>query len=521
METDTETESDEDMEMETMVFEVTEIDLEYEFDASRWFDFTREELPLESRAAELWFETAQSYPPSPFAMKLLMIEEVYDEKTESLSKSEDGEVTVEVQESDREIPQQPDVNETGNGMKSGVFRFIQGGTLSKVPNDSLHKGPTFSNRIHSDKLKYRPKSSIRPITRSSTLMKPTASVLAKQDNARLHMQVDEIKCLSSEIQSAKRQKLDGGLLRKVEFLIATNFALISLIVDLQILLFQVAEAAQETNLVHKALKKDLDKNSLHTRMKITIPQEPDFATSHRANRIRHKNDAKLEQDSTSVYRFKARPLNRKIFEAPSLPIRKNSTPKLPEFQEFRLKTSERAMQHSSAVSTSSYQGNNNHKEADKPNRTFPDGVNREPRRQRAIDIPKDDVRKDLFKARPLNKKILSSGREIGMFTKSKRETTAPLMFPTIDSNCSYTQTQGFSFHSERTAQPDLPTDLFSKLSLSSELRPNNGSRLRFPQPEQVKVKLVISFHLTIYVPALESYRVLKSFLGIRAQRKID
>jgi hypothetical protein len=308
METDTETESDEDMEMETMVFEVTEIDLEYEFDASRWFDFTREELPLESRAAELWFETAQSYPPSPFAMKLLMIEEVYDEKTESLSKSEDGEVTVEVQESDREIPQQPDVNETGNGMKSGVFRFIQGGTLSKVPNDSLHKGPTFSNRIHSDKLKYRPKSSIRPITRSSTLMKPTASVLAKQDNARLHMQVDEIKCLSSEIQSAKRQKLDGGLLRKV------------------------AEAAQETNLVHKALKKDLDKNSLHTRMKITIPQEPDFATSHRANRIRHKNDAKLEQDSTSVYRFKARPLNRKIFEAPSLPIRKNSTPKLPEFQ---------------------------------------------------------------------------------------------------------------------------------------------------------------------------------------------
>ncbi|KAL9286499.1 putative TPX2 central domain-containing protein [Arabidopsis thaliana] len=447
METDTETESDEDMEMETMVFEVTEIDLEYEFDASRWFDFTREELPLESRAAELWFETAQSYPPSPFAMKLLMIEEVYDEKTESLSKSEDGEVTVEVRESDREIPQQPDVNETGNGMKSGVFRFIQGGTLSKVPNDSLHKGPTFSNRIHSDKLKYRPKSSIRPITRSSTLMKPTASVLAKQDNARLHMQVDEIKCLSSEIQSAKRQKLDGGLLRKV------------------------AEAAQETNLVHKALKKDLDKNSLHTRMKITIPQEPDFATSHRANRIRHKNDAKLEQDSTSVYRFKARPLNRKIFEAPSLPIRKNSTPKLPEFQEFRLKTSERAMQHSSAVSTSSYQGNNNHKEADKPNRTFPDGVNREPRRQRAIDIPKDDVRKDLFKARPLNNKILSSGREIGMFTKSKRETTAPL---------------GFSFHSERKAQPDLPTDLFSKLSLSSELRPNNGSRLRFPQPEQVK-----------------------------------
>ncbi|XP_010433925.1 PREDICTED: uncharacterized protein LOC104717972 isoform X2 [Camelina sativa] len=405
-ETDTETETEYDVDMDTdmMVFEVTEIDLDYEFDAAHWFDFTREELALESRAAELWFETAQSYPPSR------------------------------------------------NGTRSGVFTFIQGGTLNKDPNESLHKGPTFSNRTPSDKLKYRPKSSIRPIPRGSTLMKPTASLLAKLDNARLQRQVDESKekglfpSTGSEMQSAKRQKLEGGLLRKV------------------------AEVTQETNLVHKLLKKDLDKNSLHARMKITVPQEPDFATSHRANRIRHRIDAKLEQDSTSVYGFKARPLNRKIFEAPSLPIRKKSTPKLPEFQEFRLKTSERAMQHSSAVSTSPYPGNNNRKESDKPNTTaYLDGVNREPRRPRAMDTPKDDDRKHLLKARPLNNKILSSGQDIGIFTKSKRETTTPV---------------GFRFHSERRAQPNLPTDLFSKLSLSSELQQNNGSHSRFDQPEQ-------------------------------------
>ncbi|XP_023636815.1 uncharacterized protein LOC17883465 isoform X2 [Capsella rubella] len=434
--TETETESDDDMDTDMMVFEVTEIDSEYEFDAARWFDFTREELALESRAAELWFETAQSYPPSPFAVKLFMREEVLsEEKTKPLSKSQDVEVTVDVQESDREISQQPHVNETGNGTRSGVFNFIQGGTLNKDPNESLHKGPTFSNRIHSDKLKYRPKSSIRPIPRSSTLMKPTASLLAKLDNSRIHMQVDGIKekglfpSSGSEIQSSKRQKLEGGLLRKV------------------------AEVTQETNLVHKALKKDLDRNSLHARMKITVPQGPDFATSHRANRMRRRTDAKLDQDSSSVYRFKARPLNRKILEAPSLPIRKKSTPKLPEFQEFRLKTSERAMQHSSVVS-------NNRKESDKPNTTpFLDGVNREPRR------------KHLFKARPLNNKILSSGRDIGIFSKNKRETTTPL---------------GFSFHSERRAQPDLPTDLLSKLSLSSELQQNSGSRSRFAQSQQVK-----------------------------------
>nr|VDC60674.1 unnamed protein product [Brassica rapa] len=481
METETETDTDEDMETdEPMVFEVTEIDLEYEFDAARWCDFTREESPLESRVAELWFETAESYPPSPFSIKLLMMrEEVSDEKTEPLSKSED----VRDRESDIDISQDQhclatDVNETANEMKSGVFNFIQsGGELKNVPNESLLKGghflpsyhhvyfiaatfllfrPTISNHVHNDKVKCRTKSSTRQIPRGSTLMKPTASQLAKLDNSRVRMQVDKTKekglfsSSGSEAQASKRQKLDGGLLRKV------------------------AEKTQEMNFVHKAVKKDrtLERNLQHGRTKTTVPQEPDFATSHRANRIRHKEDAKLDQDATSVYRFKARPFNRKIFEAPSLPIRKKSTPKLPEFQEFHLKTSERAMQHSSAVST----GNNYHKESYKPDtKAFLDGVNREPRRPRAADIAKDDDRKHIFKARPLDNKIVSSRRDIGIFRKSKRETTVSL-----------TQTREFSFRSQKKVQQDLPTDLFSKLSIKPELQPNNVSRLRSPQPEQVK-----------------------------------
>ncbi|CAA7018583.1 unnamed protein product [Microthlaspi erraticum] len=428
METDTESESDEDMEMEEpLVFEVSEIDLEYEFEAARWHDFTREELETESRVAELWFESAQSYPPSPFTRKLLMIEEVSDDKTEPSSlKSEDGEVTADViMESDREIKEQPDdVNETGNVVRSEVFTFIHGGSsLKKDPNQSLHKGPTFSNRIHSDKLRSQTKSSTRPTPRSSTLMKPTASQLAKQDSVRHRMQVKEKSLFpssASEVQATKRQKLDGGLLHKV------------------------AATTQEMSFVHKAVKK------------ITVPQEPDFATSARANRIRHRNDATIEQDSGSVYRFKARPFNRKIFEAPSLPIRKKSTPKLPEFQEFHLKTSERAMQHSSAVSI----GNHHYRKRsdDKADVTaLLDGVNREPRRPRAVETPKDDDRKQFLKARPLDNKMVSSRRDIGFFRKSKRETEVP-----------------------------LPTDLFSKLSIKSELQPNNGSRLRFPQPEQEK-----------------------------------
>ncbi|CAN8246409.1 unnamed protein product [Cochlearia groenlandica] len=454
--------SDEEMEIDEpmMVFEVTEIDLDYEFDASRWFDFTVEESPSDSGVAELWFETAPSYPPSPFAIKLLMRDDVVsDYKTDepsSVSEHEE-EVAVDVHDRDGEISQQSqdvatDVNETGDGTKSEVFTFIHGGSLKKVPDQSLNKGNhfTFSKHIHADKAKGRSNSSTRPIPRSSTLMKPTASQLAKQGNARLHVKENGLCPASlSEVQAAKRQKLDGGLLHKV------------------------AETKQEVNFVHKALKKDktLDRNSHHARTKITIPQEPDFATSHRANRIRHKDDAKLDQDSTSVYRFKARPFNRKIFEAPSLPIRKKSTPKLPEFQEFQLKTSERAMQHSSAVSTSSYQGNNYHKGPEKPDSTgFLDGVNREPRRPRATNTPKDDDRKHTFIAHPHNNKI-SSRRDNGIISKSKPETTVSLEV---------------SLYPEKKTQLDLPTNLFSKLSIKSELQPDNGSRLRPPQPELVK-----------------------------------
>jgi hypothetical protein len=46
------------------VFEVREVDLDYEFDASMYFDFTRPETPAEACQVELWFESAIEYPPS-------------------------------------------------------------------------------------------------------------------------------------------------------------------------------------------------------------------------------------------------------------------------------------------------------------------------------------------------------------------------------------------------------------------------------------------------------------------------
>lgn len=55
---------DEEMEVEPVIFEAYEVDIEYEFDAARYFDFTREESFDEASQAELWFQSAGSYPPS-------------------------------------------------------------------------------------------------------------------------------------------------------------------------------------------------------------------------------------------------------------------------------------------------------------------------------------------------------------------------------------------------------------------------------------------------------------------------
>lgn len=41
-----------------------DIDVNYEYDAPRFFDFTKQENIFDDCEAEHWFEFAQSYPPS-------------------------------------------------------------------------------------------------------------------------------------------------------------------------------------------------------------------------------------------------------------------------------------------------------------------------------------------------------------------------------------------------------------------------------------------------------------------------
>nr|XP_011463786.1 PREDICTED: protein TPX2-like isoform X2 [Fragaria vesca subsp. vesca] len=452
---------EEDMEVEEeQVFTAHEVDIDYEFDAARFFDFSREETPVEARRAELWFESAKTYPPSPVVTKLLLGGDILlgNVNTSPKSSSKDLESTngVGCNTGTGQESCAMDVNGRDcGGTNTGIF-----GNLQRVLNQP-HGAGTGLIFNHS---KGQHNSSVKPsFPRKSTLMKPTASQLAKQNRPRqmggsrfqtLHVQNSEKSLCSSsgvETQATKRQKLEGGHLHKV-----------------------TTDAMQQTNFIHKV--ENFDKTSTHAKLKLTIPIEPDFETTYRAQRIRPKNGLVSEQVPPAPRKFKARPLNKKIFEAPSLPLSKRSTPKLPEFHEFHLKTMERAMQHTSTVPSSSHHFNGQDKVLDKPSAsTFAGNGNGEPRRPSKLDGPKQDGSDVIpkFKARPLNKKIFSSKGDIGVFWNSKRETTVPMEF---------------NFQTERRTQQIPPTDLFSKLSLTSELQPNNGSRFKLPQPASVSMK---------------------------------
>ncbi|CAL0314280.1 unnamed protein product [Lupinus luteus] len=374
---------EEDMEVENHVSVAHDVDFDYEFDASRFFDFCVQETASQALQAELWFQTAQSYPPSPFVKKLLLIE---------------GNVNVPSGMAFSHTVSQND----GNG---------GGGVIQNNAMQPLHvtsTGMTFSSKTINDGLSSKAKSARR---KCSTLLKPTASQLAKQNHPtqnvgsrfkKLPAQNKEMNLsLSSVIenQAAKRQKLESGLLHKAGVI------------------------KQQTDFFHKAPKM--------------------------------------------------------ILNAPTLPLPKRSTPRLPAFQEFHLKTSERAMQHTFATSSSSLHCNESDEGFDKhhvvstqENRT------KDFRRPSAGCALKHD-RLDFaynFKARPLGKKILLSKGDIGVFRNRKLETTVPTEF---------------NFHTEKRIQHNPPTDLFSKLSLASEVQPSNGSQLKLPQHSRVFGKVFL------------------------------
>ncbi|KAH9647458.1 TPX2 importin domain-containing protein [Citrus sinensis] len=435
-----------------------EVDFDYEFDAPQYHDFTLTETPAKARENELWFDSAASYPPSPFILKFNWR---YDFPADTASVSCDSR----------------------GGSTSSI------GNVSYFETDSeafdiyqINRGPEFCGDMDQDVSKSKTKSFAKSsIQRSSTLMKPTASYLAKYNQLQeFHfnhflrsqkiVKSEKSSLNSSTIENiaTKRQKLEAGFLPKVGF---------------------------------------LEINSVNCRSKVTIPREPNLETAHRAQRHRAKAKVDAESDEhakSNACNFKARPLNRKILEAPLPHPSKKSTPQPTEFQvilnmfesscsscdmsifldgfseisllhilgltqiaftalqEFQLRTSERARQH--ACNNVATMHNHN---------AISQSETKDSRRPNSVDALKEEkcgVKK--IKANPLNKKISSGKGDPGVFRNIRQDTAA-----SMDSN----------FPMNKGSLNEPPIDLFRKLSLASEVHNNLKSQSKMPLVCKMKV----------------------------------
>ncbi|XP_017254239.1 protein TPX2 isoform X1 [Daucus carota subsp. sativus] len=201
------------------------------------------------------------------------------------------------------------------------------------------------------------------------------------------------------------------------------------------------------------------------KLTLTRPKEPEFETSQRVRSVKIKSSAELEEElMAKIPKFKARPINKKILETPTLPALPRSNPQLPKFQEFHLETMTRAnnkAETSTVASTESApqnaQSKPHHLTEPKPPTLQTSLRARPPRIKSSEELEKEELEKiPRFKARPLNKKIFESKGELGVFCNTKRQVTIP---------------QEFHFAiDERIPPPTAVADLFDKLSLNTETR---------------------------------------------------
>ncbi|MQM19388.1 hypothetical protein Taro_052392 [Colocasia esculenta] len=183
---------------------------------------------------------------------------------------------------------------------------------------------------------------------------------------------------------------------------------------------------------------------------LTRPKEPELTTGHRVRAVRIKNSEELEAEMLAkIPKFKARPVNKKILDAPRLPAPQRSTPQPPAFQkcccernfncqEFHFKTMERASRNagtsSSVVSSSIDSSTQDQAKLHRLTEPRPPLLEtslraRPPKVKSSEEMELEELEKiPKFKARPLNKKILESRGDLGLYCNSKRQITIPQEF---------------------------------------------------------------------------------------------
>ncbi|XP_047323557.1 protein TPX2-like isoform X2 [Impatiens glandulifera] len=282
--------------LDASFFKTSDVDPDYEFDAARFFDFTRPESSSEAEEAENWFLSIGSYPPSPFALRLYGREHIKVNNSDAPPKSNHGGGSI----------------TTNISTASDVDLETQSSVL--CDNDDREESHRITAEdISNAKSKTSAKSSR---TKNSTLMKPTASHLAKINHARevfsrhfgrsdkSSITSDDRSSRSSQVlEATKRQRLENGYLLKI------------------------AKLKHQNMMPHKLPKvQPVDASIFTSKPKVTKPREPNLETAVRAQRQRLKNTIETSEHAKDVaHVFKARPLNRKIFKTPSFrPTKKDA-----------------------------------------------------------------------------------------------------------------------------------------------------------------------------------------------------
>ncbi|XP_076937041.1 protein TPX2-like [Bidens hawaiensis] len=493
------------------------IDADYEFCAPKFFDFIEGETEDQMRQAQIWFDTALAYAPSPFMHKIkttrtLQLDSLCDftetsqkesvpsEATSSVmnnntttlepekqakamldpaSDSKEDVVVVVVTSKDENLPpnQLPAVEKTEQGLKKDVSS-----QEACTPNPPLAAQKT-NNMMMQTARKINNLSSLKSRNQSQAKGSKTPATVKRDTNNNN---------LALENQAVKRQKLEGGKTRqilniKTQILphkprpgvinATTPAAKTTRIEERKMYVreqapvpfvsmaemmrkFQSGTRASSSSLPHG----DNQVMQKKPKLKLTRPKEPAFETSQRVRSVKLKSSAELEEEMMAkIPKFKARPVNRKILEAPTLPAIKRTTPQMPEFHEFHLETMERASQHAETSTVASTEAAPQIHQW-RPHLTTPKTPPlqtllraRPPKIKSTQELEKEELEKaPKFKARPLNKKIFESKGDLGLFCNKKRQVTIP---------------EEFHFAIDERIPPPTATnvaDLFDKLSLCSD-----------------------------------------------------
>ncbi|KAI3744942.1 hypothetical protein L1987_58040 [Smallanthus sonchifolius] len=556
------------------------IDADYEFCAPKFFDFIEGETEDQIREAQLWFDTAITYAPSPFMHKIKTTRTVQLDSLCDFSQTETSQkesvpseatnssnsmnnITVEPEkqsakteldpadskedvtskdEHNENLPKQLSVDKISAKTELDPADSKEDVTSKDEHNENLPKQlsvvdkteetkkdvPSSNMKIEESKTTYPSQGAeactphppmtsqknknmlqteskkqqtarrIASAVKNPSMLKSKTPATVKRDTNRTNKVVGTPN-LAQENQAIKRQKLEGGKTRQI------------LNVKTQILPHKARPGVVNGSNATPAAKSRIEERKMYVReqapapfvsmaemmrkfqsgtrglplpsrassslshgdlnqvvqskpkLKLTRPKEPTFETSQRARSVKLKSSAELEEEMMAkIPKFKARPVNRKILEAPTLPAMKRSTPQMPEFHEFHLETMERANQNAETSTVASTDAAPQIQQW-RPHLTTPKTPTlqtllraRPPKIKSTEELEKEELEKaPKFKARPLNKKIFESKGDLGLFCNKKRQVTIP---------------EEFHFAIDERIPPPTVTvaDMFDKLSLCSD-----------------------------------------------------